>query len=58
MFLKIGKTKVLLMAGQMAELDARRTEVLGRAARIIQWKFRSYLLIKAAINMQAVCRGI
>ncbi|CDY31978.1 BnaA07g00170D [Brassica napus] len=54
---QIGKTKVLLMAGQMAELDARRTEVLGRAARIIQWKFRSYLLIKAAINMQAVCRG-
>ncbi|KAJ4888877.1 P-loop containing nucleoside triphosphate hydrolase protein [Raphanus sativus] len=29
---QIGKTKVLL---QMAELDARRTEVLGRAARII-----------------------
>ncbi|CAN6868868.1 unnamed protein product [Brassica oleracea] len=54
---QIGKTKVLLMAGQMAELDARRTEVLGRAARIIQWKFRSYLLIKSAINMQAVCRG-
>ncbi|CAH2051167.1 unnamed protein product [Thlaspi arvense] len=54
---QIGKTKVLLMAGQMAELDARRTEVLGRAARIIQWKFRSYILLKAAINMQAVCRG-
>ncbi|CAN6803988.1 unnamed protein product [Brassica oleracea] len=54
---QIGKTKVLLMAGQMAELDARRTEVLGRAARIIQRKFRSYLLLKAAINMQAVCRG-
>ncbi|ESQ50397.1 hypothetical protein EUTSA_v10001881mg [Eutrema salsugineum] len=54
---QIGKTKVLLMAGQMAELDARRTEVLGRAARIIQWKFRSYRLLNAAINMQAVCRG-
>ncbi|CAH8361175.1 unnamed protein product [Eruca vesicaria subsp. sativa] len=54
---QIGKTKVLLMAGQMAELDARRTEVLGRAARIIQRKFRSYLLIRAAINMQAACRG-
>lgn len=57
-YLQIGKTKVLLMAGQMAELDARRTEVLGRAARIIQRKFRSYLLLKAAINIQAVCRGI
>ncbi|CAH8357713.1 unnamed protein product [Eruca vesicaria subsp. sativa] len=45
------------MAGQMAELDARRTEVMGRAARIIQRKFRSYLLLKAAINIQAVCRG-
>ncbi|KAH0857106.1 hypothetical protein HID58_085367 [Brassica napus] len=54
---QIGKTKVLLMAGQMAELDARRTDVLGRAARIIQRKFRSYMLLKAAINMQAVCRG-
>ncbi|KAJ4867694.1 Myosin-13 [Raphanus sativus] len=54
---QIGKTKVLLMAGQMAELDARRTDVLGRAARIIQRKFRSYLLLKAAINIQALCRG-
>ncbi|KAL0694088.1 hypothetical protein Bca4012_061268 [Brassica carinata] len=54
---QIGKSKVLLMAGQMAELDARRTEVLGRAARIIQRKFRSYLLLKAAINIQALCRG-
>ncbi|CAA7013966.1 unnamed protein product [Microthlaspi erraticum] len=54
---QIGKTKVFLKAGQMAELDARRTEVLGRAARIIQSKFRSYLLLKAATNLQAVCRG-
>lgn len=58
LFLQIGKTKVFLMAGQMAELDARRTEVLGRAAIIIQRKFRSYRLLNAAINMQAVCRGI
>lgn len=57
LFLQIGKTKVFLKAGQMAELDARRTEVLGRAARIIQSKFRSYLLLKAATNLQAVCRG-
>ncbi|CAN8273523.1 unnamed protein product [Cochlearia groenlandica] len=61
---QIGKTKVFLRAGQMADLDARRNEVLGRAASIIQRKFRSYLsrktfvmLRKAAINMQAVCRG-
>jgi myosin-5 len=61
---QIGKTKVFLKAGQMAELDDRRTEVLGRAACIIQWKFRSYLtrqsfimLRNAAINIQAVYRG-
>ncbi|XP_024005209.1 myosin-14 isoform X2 [Eutrema salsugineum] len=61
---QIGKTKVFLRAGQMADLDARRNEVLGRAASTIQRKFRSYLsrktfvmLRKVAINMQAVCRG-
>ncbi|CAN8326334.1 unnamed protein product [Cochlearia groenlandica] len=61
---QIGKTKVFLRAGQMAELDSRRNEVLGRAASSIQRKFRSYLsrktfkiLRNAAINMQAVCRG-
>jgi myosin-5 len=64
LFSQIGKTKVFLKAGQMAELDDRRTEVLGRAACIIQWKFRSYLtrqsfimLRNAAINIQAVYRG-
>ncbi|XP_010447926.1 PREDICTED: myosin-14 isoform X1 [Camelina sativa] len=61
---QIGKTKVFLRAGQMADLDARRNEVLGTAASSIQRKFRAYLtrktftmLRKAAINMQAVCRG-
>ncbi|XP_010526481.1 PREDICTED: myosin-14 isoform X1 [Tarenaya hassleriana] len=61
---QIGKTKVFLRAGQMADLDARRTEVLGRSASIIQRKVRSYLsrksfimLRKAASNIQAVCRG-
>ncbi|KAF2543794.1 hypothetical protein F2Q68_00029318 [Brassica cretica] len=61
---QIGKTKVFLRAGQMADLDARRNEVLGRAATSIQRKFRSYLfrknlmmLRKAAVNMQAVCRA-
>ncbi|WOL07400.1 myosin-12-like [Canna indica] len=32
---QIGKTKVFLRAGQMAELDARRTEVLSNAAKLI-----------------------
>ncbi|KAL3517759.1 hypothetical protein ACH5RR_020348 [Cinchona calisaya] len=61
---QIGKTKVFLRAGQMAELDARRTEVLGRSASIIQRKVRSYmarksftLLRRSAIYMQSVCRG-
>ncbi|KAF5202605.1 Myosin-10, partial [Thalictrum thalictroides] len=35
---QIGKTKVFLWAGQMAELDPRRIEVLGRSASIIQRK--------------------
>lgn len=61
---QIGKTKVFLRAGQMAELDARRTEVLGRSASIIQRKVRSYmarkcftLLRRSATYMQSVCRG-
>ncbi|GFS43834.1 myosin family protein with Dil [Actinidia rufa] len=39
---QIGKTKVFLRAGQMAELDARRAEVLGNAAKRIQ-RTKSYL---------------
>ncbi|KAA8548907.1 hypothetical protein F0562_000591 [Nyssa sinensis] len=61
---QIGKTKVFLRAGQMAELDARRSEVLGRSACIIQRKVRSYygrksfiLLRMSAIQIQALCRG-
>jgi myosin-5 len=62
--LQIGKTKVFLRAGQMAELDARRSEVLGRSASIIQRKVRSYLsrrsfitLRRSAIQIQSACRG-
>lgn len=62
--MQIGKTKVFLRAGQMAELDARRTEVLGRSASIIQRKVRSYmaqksfmLLRRSALQLQSVCRG-
>ncbi|XP_078432138.1 myosin-17-like [Wolffia australiana] len=61
---QIGKTKVFLRAGQMAELDARRTEVLSRAARVIQRKIRSHIarkeflvLRKAAIYLQCCCRA-
>ncbi|XP_057964092.1 myosin-6-like [Malania oleifera] len=61
---QIGKTKVFLRAGQMAELDARRSEVLGRSASIIQRKIRSHLsrrsfilLRQSALQIQAVCRG-
>ncbi|KAL5706508.1 Myosin-6 [Ranunculus cassubicifolius] len=61
---QIGKTKVFLRAGQMAELDARRSEVLGKSASIIQRKFRVYLarrhfvlLRKSATQIQAMCRG-
>lgn len=64
LLLQIGKTKVFLRAGQMAELDARRTEVLGRSASIIQRKVRSYmarksfLLIRRSTTLiQSVCRG-
>ncbi|KAH9763209.1 Myosin-17 [Citrus sinensis] len=62
---QIGKTKVFLRAGQMAELDARRAEVLGNAARIIQRQIRTYIarkefiaLRKAAIVLQSYWRGI
>ncbi|CAF2052172.1 BnaA09g50650D [Brassica napus] len=61
---QIGKTKVFLRAGQMADLDTRRTEILGRSASIIQRKVRSYLAKKtfmqlrsSATQIQAVCRG-
>ncbi|KAI6679691.1 hypothetical protein NL676_033572 [Syzygium grande] len=61
---QIGKTKVFLRAGQMAELDSRRAEVLGNAARIIQRQSRTYIarkefiaLRKAAIMMQSCLRG-
>ncbi|KVI01180.1 Dil domain-containing protein [Cynara cardunculus var. scolymus] len=62
---QIGKTKVFLRAGQMAELDARRAEVLGNAAKIIQRQMRTYiarkeyiLIRRAAIQLQACWRGL
>lgn len=63
--LQIGKTKVFLRAGQMAELDACRSVVLGKSASIIQRKVRSYYARKhfisvkmSALKIQALCRGI
>ncbi|CAI0433995.1 unnamed protein product [Linum tenue] len=61
---EIGKTKVFLRAGQMAELDARRAEVLNNAAKIIQRRVLTHVtrkrfiaLRKAVISIQALCRG-
>ncbi|GMH17584.1 hypothetical protein Nepgr_019425 [Nepenthes gracilis] len=60
---QIGRTKVFLRAGQMAELDTRRAEVLGNAARTIQRRVRTYIARKefvsmreSAIRLQALCR--
>ncbi|KAF3439646.1 hypothetical protein FNV43_RR17924 [Rhamnella rubrinervis] len=62
---QIGKMKVFLRAGQMAELDARRAEVLGNAARIIQRQIRTHIarrefvaLRNAAIQLQSYLRGV
>ncbi|KAG2402709.1 Myosin-8 Myosin XI [Vigna angularis] len=61
---QIGKTKVFLRAGQMADLDTRRSEVLGKSASIIQRKVRTFLASRSfisirlsAIKIQAACRG-
>ncbi|KAG2302442.1 hypothetical protein Bca52824_031093 [Brassica carinata] len=61
---QIGKTKIFLRAGQMAELDARRALVLSGAAKKIQRRVRTHqarrrfiLLREATISLQALCRG-
>ncbi|KAL0397490.1 UNVERIFIED_CONTAM: Myosin-12 [Sesamum calycinum] len=61
---QIGKSKVFLRAGQMAELDARRAEVLAHAAKRIQRQIRTYLtrkefiiLRKGTINVQKLWRA-
>lgn len=62
--LQIGKSKVFLRAGQMAELDAHRTRVLGESASMIQGQVRTrltrerfVLMRKASVNIQANWRG-
>ncbi|KAK8483875.1 hypothetical protein V6N11_018674 [Hibiscus sabdariffa] len=61
---QVGKTQVFLRAGQMAELDARRSEILGVSAIVIQRKVRAYLKYKnfkllriSSIKIQAFSRG-
>ncbi|KAG5073267.1 hypothetical protein JHK86_008478 [Glycine max] len=61
---QIGKTKVFLRAGQMAELDAQRAKKLSNAAKTIQRRIRThqarkhYLELRnKTIYMQSVCRG-
>ncbi|XP_022152731.1 myosin-12 [Momordica charantia] len=49
---QIGKTKVFLRAGQMAELDARRTEILANAVRRIQRQIRTHLTRKEFISLR------
>ncbi|KAI7749594.1 hypothetical protein M8C21_021896 [Ambrosia artemisiifolia] len=60
---QIGKTKVFLRAGQMAELDARRAEVLSNAAAVIQRRTRTHIahkqvtaLRRASILLQSFSR--
>ncbi|KAL3649699.1 hypothetical protein CASFOL_006102 [Castilleja foliolosa] len=61
---QLGKTKVFLRAGQMAELDARRAEVLSTAAKVIQRRTRTHIARKhfiavreAAVFFQSLCRS-
>ncbi|GMI94274.1 MYOSIN XI E [Hibiscus trionum] len=62
---QVGLTKIFLRAGQMAELDARRAEVLGVAAKVIQRRIRTHVsrkrflaIQKAAVELQSICRGV
>ncbi|KMT03781.1 hypothetical protein BVRB_8g189280 isoform A [Beta vulgaris subsp. vulgaris] len=61
---QIGISKVFLRAGQMAEIDARRNEVLGQSATTIQTQIRTYFFRRwfkqmrlCAIQIQTYCRG-
>ncbi|GMI76119.1 MYOSIN XI E [Hibiscus trionum] len=62
---QIGKTKIFLRAGQMAELDAHKGKALGESAKAIQKKVRTCLsrrhyvdIRTASICIQTVLRGI
>ncbi|XP_010231102.1 myosin-11 isoform X2 [Brachypodium distachyon] len=49
---QIGRTKVFLRAGQMAELDARRTEVRNKAARTVQSRFHTHAARKRFLTLR------
>ncbi|GAB4855374.1 hypothetical protein Ancab_023997 [Ancistrocladus abbreviatus] len=54
---QIGKTKVFLRAGQMAELDTRRAVVLSNAAKAIQRRIRTHNARKQfiALRVATIC---
>ncbi|XP_059431718.1 myosin-16 [Corylus avellana] len=61
---QIGKAKIFLKAGQMAELDARRAGILGISAKVIQKQIRTHItrknfvsVRKASIRIQSFWRG-
>ncbi|RLN25412.1 hypothetical protein C2845_PM07G20830 [Panicum miliaceum] len=61
---QIGRTKVFLRSGQMAELDARRTEMRNNAARGVQSQYRTHVareqflvLRDASICLQSFVRA-
>ncbi|TQD77852.1 hypothetical protein C1H46_036600 [Malus baccata] len=61
---QIGKTKVFLRAGQMAELDAKRIVLLGDSAKVIQTRGRTRIIrkkyvstLEASICVQSFCKG-
>ncbi|KAK7277524.1 hypothetical protein RJT34_22538 [Clitoria ternatea] len=61
---QIGETKVFLRAGQMAELDARRTCLLNNSATVIQKHMKTHCsrktyiaLRNSCVILQSICRG-
>ncbi|TXG63786.1 hypothetical protein EZV62_010780 [Acer yangbiense] len=60
---QIGKEKIFLRAGQMADLDARRARVIDGSAKVIQYKIKSRVtrkhythMRKASVCIQTWCR--
>lgn len=49
----MGKTKIFLRVGQMAELDARKAIVLGKSAKVVQKQIRSHLTRKRYVGMRS-----
>ncbi|WJX12981.1 hypothetical protein P8452_03426 [Trifolium repens] len=49
---QIGTTKVFLRVGQIAELDARRAQLLGNAAKVIQRRVRTHQARKHYLTLR------